>query len=244
MVRRVKISCAIALWIGFLTTSVLAADELKSEDVFGSWRLPENNSIVDIYECSGRVCVKVVSVADPGRRDVRNPDPALRDRLLIGIVIADKFQRARDPSDLSERKFQWRGQLYSTLDGATYDGSLNLLDKDTITMVGCVLSGLFCEAKTFKRIKNEAPTAVSGQTSGSAGSTVSIASPPMPTRKPAQTQTVALREIFNRFLDTDTQRTSRRYSPSEREKLFEDFQAWLDLQPEEKRKRITQQLSQ
>lgn len=226
-----------------------AADEIAEQDVFGNWALPENGSVVRVYRCERYLCVKVVKVADPRRRDINNPDPALRSRPLVGIVIGNNFEKA-DATVRRGRQYsalKWRGRLYSTLDGVTYDGTLNLLNKNTITMVGCVIQGLFCEAKTFYRVNTALPDGSIVQTEDTAPSNreVAVAPPPLPVRKPAPIPLNSLRGLFDRFLDVQSiQTTSRTFTKQERDALFRGFQIWLERQPAENRNNITELLTQ
>lgn len=221
---------------------IWAANRLAEKDVLGNWFLPQNGSVVQIYQCKKNVCVKVLKVADPRRRDSNNPKPELRKRPLVGIVIAENFARVRTPQDSPVLK--WRGRLYNTLDGVTYDGTLNLLDKNTITLVGCVIQGLFCEAKTLYRDNPTLPGDTLARNKGNVSEDVAaFEPPPLPVRKPAKFRVVSsLNEMFDRFLDARSLETSRNFTKKERERLFNGFMAWLERQSDENRNRVTELL--
>jgi uncharacterized protein (DUF2147 family) len=129
-----------------------AAPAVTADDIYGRWRLPSNGSIIEMYKCSGHLCAKVVSVKDPRRRDSRNPNPALRKRSLVGVMLMKDGRRS------GSRSFV--GDVYSTLDGQTYRGTLNVVAKNQITLVGCTPIIPICEAITFTRVKP--PVAKSG----------------------------------------------------------------------------------
>lgn len=242
-----RTACAIiAMLLACAQSSQISiASDLTENDVLGYWRLPENGSILQSYRCGNYVCVKIVTVADPSRRDANNPDPALRDRPLAGIVIADRFTKVDrgNARDSGSTTLKWRGRLYNTLDGVTYAGTMNLLNKDTITLVGCVLEGLFCEAKTIYRVKDGSQRNTAARVTNST-ERAPFAPPPLPGRKPPELRFGSLADVFNSFLDAETARTSRIYSAEQRDQLFRGFLSWLDRQEAEDRNRITQQLAQ
>jgi uncharacterized protein (DUF2147 family) len=122
-----------------------AAKAFSARDVFGDWVYPENGSVVRIYACGRAICAKIVSVRDRSRRDIHNPDPRLRRRPLAGVVIARNATRIG--------KTSWRGNLYNTLDGYTYRGTISVIGRNTVTVVGCFAGWAFCEAKTLRRVK-------------------------------------------------------------------------------------------
>ena len=85
----------------------------------GIW-LFANRVAVEVFECSGLVCGRIVWLLRPrtpaGQPDVDrlNPDPSLRQRPLCGLTIIWGLQ----PDDASH----WsNGSLYDPQDGNTYD---------------------------------------------------------------------------------------------------------------------------
>lgn len=129
-----------------------AGPAATAEDIFGRWRVPSNGSVVEIYKCGARLCCKVVSVKDPRRRDAHNPNPALRNRPLVGVMLMNGGRRSGARS--------YVGDVYSTLDGQTYRGTLNVISKNQITLVGCASVLPICEAVTFTRVKPRAAKGV------------------------------------------------------------------------------------
>jgi uncharacterized protein (DUF2147 family) len=129
------------------------ACSLGAQDVYGTWRHPDNGSLIQIYPCDSAICAKVVSVDDPNRKDVNNPDPALRDRPIVGIVI---WRHARETARL-----QWSGSSYSPLDGATHYGTLHLTGDTTLVVASCNLSVMPCFERTWTKVSNETAPAIS-----------------------------------------------------------------------------------
>lgn len=123
----------------FPSSAAIAA----SADVFGDWVYPDNGSVIRVYGCSSSLCAKIIKVKDPSRRDVNNPNPKLRNRPIVGVVIATGGAPTGGNG--------WIGNLYNPLDGNTYRGTLHVLNRNTLTVVGCFGGGLLCNAKTLKR---------------------------------------------------------------------------------------------
>ena len=115
-----------------------------ADDAFGTWRHPENGSLIEIYKCGGGLCAKVTKVADPSRKDDKNPDPKLRSRPVVGVVIMNGAKKTGDKT--------WAGKLYNTQDGDTYNGTVTVVSKTTLKLEGCVLGGMICQGPTWTRV--------------------------------------------------------------------------------------------
>jgi uncharacterized protein (DUF2147 family) len=114
-------------------------------DLVGVWRHPDNGSHIQIYQCGESACAKVVSVADPGRKDVHNPNPKLRDRPVVGVVIMNGGKKVGP--------LKWQGRLYNTLDGGTYSGTLELVSEKQLKLSGCILGGLLCDSRIWTKMR-------------------------------------------------------------------------------------------
>lgn len=134
-------SAAAALYIGSSP-----AFALSDKDAYGVWKHPENGSLIRIYECGGGACAKIVQVAEAGRKDAKNPNPALRDRPVVGVVIMQGGKKTGPQT--------WSGNLYNTLDGETYKGTLQLISETEMKLQGCVMGGLICSGPTWTKVKN------------------------------------------------------------------------------------------
>jgi uncharacterized protein (DUF2147 family) len=120
---------------------------LSTEDVYGTWRHPDNGSLIEIYPCGGGICAKVAGVTDPKRTDINNPDPALRDRPIVGIEI---WRRAKETAPL-----QWSGSAYNPLDGATLYGTVHLTGDSTLVVASCNLNVMPCYERTWTKVPPE-----------------------------------------------------------------------------------------
>jgi uncharacterized protein (DUF2147 family) len=116
--------------------------------VSGDWAVGRTN-VVRIGPCSGapaRLCGIIVATANgkDGRplRDSENPDPALRNRPLVGLPLIFGFRAAGDG--------RWTGgKIYDPDDGKTYDAKLAPGPDGTLQVSGCVL--FLCKAQTWRR---------------------------------------------------------------------------------------------
>jgi uncharacterized protein (DUF2147 family) len=115
-----------------------------AEDALGVWQNPENQSHTEFYKCGDGVCGKIVKVVDGQKTDDKNPDPAKRNRPIVGLVIMQGAKKA-GPN-------KWSGQLYNRADGKTYSGTVTVKSKNELDLSGCV-AAIFCKTTTFTRVK-------------------------------------------------------------------------------------------
>jgi uncharacterized protein (DUF2147 family) len=119
----------------------------------GVWLL-DGKVAVEIFECGGLMCGRIVWLLDPrdpqGRldRDRKNPDPAQKDRKLCGLTILWGLR--------PEGADRWRdGWFYNPEDGETYRVKAQLESADV--MVARIYRGapMFGRTKTLARVPHE-----------------------------------------------------------------------------------------
>jgi uncharacterized protein (DUF2147 family) len=115
-----------------------------AEDAIGVWQNPENKSHTEFYKCGDGVCGKIVKVVDGQKTDDKNPDPAKRNRPIVGLVIMQGAKKT-GPN-------KWSGTLYNRADGKSYSGTLTVKSKNEVDLSGCV-AAVFCKTTTFVRVK-------------------------------------------------------------------------------------------
>ncbi len=121
-----------------------AAYAQTAEDAFGVWENPENKSHTEFYKCGDGVCGKIVKVVDGQKTDDKNPDPAKRDRPIIGLVVMQGAKKT-GPN-------KWAGTIYIRTDGKSYSGTLTVKSKTELDLSGCV-AAVFCKTTTLTRVK-------------------------------------------------------------------------------------------
>ncbi len=116
-----------------------------AEDALGVWRHPDNGSHIEVSKCDGGLCAEIVKVKDPARKDMNNPDPAKRERPVVGITIMNGAKKSGART--------WSGKLYNTQAGETYRGTLTVLGENRLKLQGCVFGGLICQGPTWTRVE-------------------------------------------------------------------------------------------
>jgi uncharacterized protein (DUF2147 family) len=133
----------LAFAAGVLSVAAPAQSYAAAEDAIGTWKDTETGAITQIYACTGGVCVKVVTPSKGRETDVNNPDPALKGRPIAGVVIMSGAEKSGGD--------RWKGQLYNGEDGNTYTGYIIVNNKDEVKLEGCVLAGIICKSRIWKR---------------------------------------------------------------------------------------------
>lgn len=143
--------------IGFLAAAVLVpltSTQAAAADPSGYWRKAEQGERpgkMQVFRCgSGKryICAKIVWLQDPldskGKplRDVRNENPSLRGREIIGLPIINGMA----PVGAN----QWKGNIYNPEDGNTYSATLTLVSRNQIHLKGCK-AWLLCGERTWVR---------------------------------------------------------------------------------------------
>jgi uncharacterized protein (DUF2147 family) len=120
-----------------------------SADPKGLW-LAQDGARVRVGPCGAALCATVAtpkSAVDPetGRpwTDKNNPDPAQRNRPLVGVAVLSGL--------ISDGPGKWSGRLYNVDNGNSYSGHLLELDGRTIRVEGCAIG--ICGGQNMSRIK-------------------------------------------------------------------------------------------
>ena len=116
----------------------------------GTWRMTDGKVTVRISECGAGLCGTIVGLKKPNdshgrpKRDKENPNPALRNRQVIGLTILSNMKPNGSNS--------WKGTIYNPDDGRTYSSRMKLQGDSTMKVEGCVASVL-CKSMKFTRIR-------------------------------------------------------------------------------------------
>lgn len=132
----------------FLATLLLglaasvAPSRAEESAILKSWE-NSKGGMVTFTNCGDRIC-GYVSKLNPNYQgipvDKHHPDPAMRERPLLGLVVLSEFTYAG--------KMAWRGgELYNTKDGKSYRSKMKLLDDGRLKVSACILFA--CASEKF-----------------------------------------------------------------------------------------------
>jgi uncharacterized protein (DUF2147 family) len=147
---------AFAAAMGLLTAAFLAPSsqsQAASTDPTGYWMKPdaERESKILVFKCGkgkSQLCAKISWLKEPndsrGRplHDVRNEDPSMRDRPIVGLTIFTGLTPSAPAT--------WTGKIYNPEDGHTYTATLTMLSRKEIKLRGCK-AWLLCGEKQWLR---------------------------------------------------------------------------------------------
>jgi len=129
-----------------LLTFPLAGPALA--DLQGIWAMSDGKVTVKVDDCGGNLCARIVDLKEPISKidgkpkvDRENPDPAKRNRPLIGLSILIGMKPTGDNF--------WKGAIYNPDDGKTYSATVRY-DGRSMKVKGCV-AGVLCKTNTFVR---------------------------------------------------------------------------------------------
>jgi uncharacterized protein (DUF2147 family) len=131
------------------TRSVFAA----SAEPMGRWYAEGGAAVVEITPCGDTLCGRVVWVHSPldqdgcELRDKNNPDPALRNRPVVGLQILGGLVAS------DHKQVSWTdGTIYDPVSGNTYRCRLELDGHDRLRLRGYVGIPLVGRTTTWTRV--------------------------------------------------------------------------------------------
>jgi uncharacterized protein (DUF2147 family) len=145
-----------AVRIALLAATALVAAHgawaAPGDQVFGVWLTQSKDGTVRIAPCAANpaeTCGVVLSGKGPKGEDARtltdikNPEPALRTRPIIGLQVISSFHRGGGG---------WTGgRIYDPNDGRTYKAKMQSGGSNLLKVAGCVL--FFCRSETWTRVQ-------------------------------------------------------------------------------------------
>jgi len=139
-----NISLLLFLLFGFLSV------HCQSSAIVGKWVTEEGDAHIQIYQKSNKFYGKIVWLKVPSsnngalKLDSKNPDPALRTKPILGLIIL---------SDLAFDKGKWvNGKLYSVRMGATVNCKLSMENENELIVLAT--KTVFSQTLIWKRVKN------------------------------------------------------------------------------------------
>ena len=138
----------------------LAAHAAETADPVGTWLVEDARAKIHIEKCGANhdeLCGSVVWLKDPlddkGRpkTDIKNPDPAKRNRPAVGMQLIDELKPDEDKV--------YSGQIYNAENGKNYDVTLRMDSPTDLRLKGCVMS-ILCQSQHWTRVADVPATVV------------------------------------------------------------------------------------
>ncbi len=125
--------------------------------ILGIWNNDDGRAKIEIFDCGGHYCGRIAWLKEPDfpsddksgmagtpLLDLRNPDPALRSRPLLGLQIMGGFDRVgQDVWD--------HGRIYDPESGKTYKGKITFESPHRLHLRGYVGIPLFGRTAVWTR---------------------------------------------------------------------------------------------
>lgn len=135
--------------LGAAMPSAASAAAPGPDAILGYWYTADRDARFEIYKCGEEYCGKMSWLEEPNlpsgqpKVDDKNPEPSLRSRPLLGLVLMRGFRYDGDNA--------WNGRIYSPEDGNTYKCRLSLADKDHLKVRGYLGISIFGRTETWSR---------------------------------------------------------------------------------------------
>ncbi len=116
-----------------------------ADEIIGTYWGPEKDGKIEIYKIGKKYFGKISWGKEP-RKDTENPDPALRNRDVIGLTFLHDF--------VYDGNGTWEeGTIYDPKSGKTYDSKITIDSDGNLKLRGYVGISLFGRTEIFTRIK-------------------------------------------------------------------------------------------
>jgi uncharacterized protein (DUF2147 family) len=125
-------------------TAPLPSNRQSATSPVGEWLVEDGMARIRIEECGNNLCGAVSAAKNPKDTDRHNPNPALRNRSVIGMPILLGMKPTKSN--------RWEGHIYNSQDGRTYTAKISLKNPDTLRVEGCAFGGLFCGGQNWTRV--------------------------------------------------------------------------------------------
>jgi uncharacterized protein (DUF2147 family) len=137
------------LLVVLLATSPAAA---QGSTPVGVWLHANGRIRIEIAPCDDRLCAKIVWFKWPNDTqglplvDLKNADPALRKRPLLGLTVLRGLRRAGE-------NIWGGGEIYNPDDGVDYRAKMSIEDDGSLRIRAYVLLPLFGHTLIWTRIR-------------------------------------------------------------------------------------------
>ena len=118
----------------------------------GVWLHANKRIQVEILPCADRLCGRIVWFRWPNDAqglplvDLKNPDPALRQRPLLGLTVLKGLRRIGEHT--------WEdGEIYNPINGRDYQATMSIKSYNTLRVRAYVLIPMFGETQIWTRVQ-------------------------------------------------------------------------------------------
>ncbi len=124
---------------------LLTASTAALADPLGEWRVADGTATIRIHRCGAALCGSVATTSTVPGKDIRNPDPAKRNRSVLGMeVLINMRPHGRNV---------WAGTSYDADDGQYYSTQISLDGESALKISGCAPGGGPCGSQIWSRVR-------------------------------------------------------------------------------------------
>ena len=143
ILKNIFLSALLFITLSSFCLPIILSD---SDKIIGTYWSPDKDGKISIYKRNGKYYGKSVASNTPELKDINNPNPSLRDKIVLGQEVFFDFTYDEDDDEYED------GKIYNPLDGKTYNAKMWLDDTD-LKLRGYVGISLFGMTKTLERVK-------------------------------------------------------------------------------------------
>lgn len=144
----------VLIMIMFSGISYLSAQDYKADDVMGVWMNEDKDAHIEIYKEKGKFFGKIVWLKNPideetgkPKVDDENPEEALQDRPIMGLVMLKDFEFDGDD--------EWEdGTIYDPKKGSTYSCYMEMKSQEKMKIRGYIGVSLLGRTTYWTRVNN------------------------------------------------------------------------------------------
>lgn len=119
--------------------------QIKANAIVGNWTNEKKDTKFQIFKQGTTYSGKILWGTGSNTKDIKNPDPRLRSREVIGLVMLNDF--------VFDGQDTWKdGTIYDPREGKTYSCRIMLKNKDQISVRGYVGVPMFGRTEVWTRI--------------------------------------------------------------------------------------------
>ena len=123
--------------------SLCSAGTAYAQSPVGDWAVENGEAHIRIVLCGTALWGVIDWTKGPAGTDENNPDPAKRNRSVLGMPIL---------INMKPEEKQWKGEVYNAENGETYTSYISLKGPNSLRIEGCVLGGLICGGENWTRV--------------------------------------------------------------------------------------------